>query len=518
MHQASSACYDYFKWGDYLTGNGTDHAEGGWMDRDYYAIALACSMGILNEVPQAYCAQWGAPQAIHQRYADLVSVYGAGGAPGLAIVQNMQHRDTEVLMLYPIDLVAADERFGSWMTQYGYANYVTQAKLLERGEVRDGAIEMAGRRFTTLAALYEPFPSQQLLDMAEALAAQGGRVVWSGPPPWLDASGANVRVRWAGLFGVEPEGLTEAAYDGLRAPGRRVTFEGALAGVPAQTILTDLLVDRVYPMTPKEGVETVARMNAHTAGTVRRTEAGGTLAYLGFRPRDDQSESLGYEVRTWFEVLNALGAYPGTGAFAQNDNPDYLSRTTEYLVCRFPNGAVAVAPHFHDVEEGWPGGFARNREEDEAYMAAHPLRPNELHLEGFQAAGHTISYNGTGALAFQLDASGRLAAFAGNPGQSITVDGAAYDLADAGIGHLAFAPAPPERQKEGGARMLMLAHGLGFVRLPAPDLHPGARVVAQGPAPGSAGEAVSCSLDQGVLTVEITPQSRGRWLYVLDGQ
>src|SRR5205085_1198340 len=32
VHQAASACYDYFKWGDYLTGTGNDHAEGaGWI-------------------------------------------------------------------------------------------------------------------------------------------------------------------------------------------------------------------------------------------------------------------------------------------------------------------------------------------------------------------------------------------------------------------------------------------------------------------------------------------------------
>ena len=51
VHQAASACSDYFKWGDFLTGNGNDHAEGGWLDRNYFGLALACSTGILNEVP-----------------------------------------------------------------------------------------------------------------------------------------------------------------------------------------------------------------------------------------------------------------------------------------------------------------------------------------------------------------------------------------------------------------------------------------------------------------------------------
>ena len=47
------------------------------------------------------------------------------------------------------------------MVQYGYGNYVTAAKLLERGKVKGNAIEMAGRRFTTLVTLFEPFPSEE---------------------------------------------------------------------------------------------------------------------------------------------------------------------------------------------------------------------------------------------------------------------------------------------------------------------------------------------------------------------
>ena len=160
VHQAASACHDYFKWGDYLTGNGNDHAEGGWIDRNYFALALACSTGILNEVPYSYAAHWGMPAEINRRRTSLVNAYGAAGSPLFGLVQDMQHRDVDVLMLYPLDLVAVDERFGSWMTQYGYANLITQAKLLERGKVAGNAIELAGRRFTTLATMFEPFPSQ----------------------------------------------------------------------------------------------------------------------------------------------------------------------------------------------------------------------------------------------------------------------------------------------------------------------------------------------------------------------
>ena len=41
VQQAACACSDYFRWNEFLTGSGNDHAEGGWSDRDYYGLALA---------------------------------------------------------------------------------------------------------------------------------------------------------------------------------------------------------------------------------------------------------------------------------------------------------------------------------------------------------------------------------------------------------------------------------------------------------------------------------------------
>ncbi|MDQ1257591.1 MAG: hypothetical protein QG656_2197, partial [Candidatus Hydrogenedentes bacterium] len=367
VHQAASACYDYFKWGDFLTGNGNDHTEGGWLDRDYVGLALACSTGVINEVPYSYGAHWGMPNEVSQRRSALVNAYGAAGAPFHGMVQDMVHRDVDVLMLYPIDLVASEERFGSWMTQYGYANSITQAILVERGVVKDGAIEIAGRRYHTLVTQFEPFPSVALLTMMGELAAQGGRVVWSGPPPVLLEDGTSALPAWQDLVGVD---YVPSVADGLITPGKQVVFEGPLTAMPAMTILTDFLVDRVYPVTPREGVTVAARMKKHVVGAHRTLDGGGSVTYLGFRPRDDQSASLGYETRCWFDVLTTIGAYAPTGAFpGVNDNTEYLSRTTDYLCCRFPNGTVAIAPHLQRLEECWPGGFARNAEEDKAIVA-----------------------------------------------------------------------------------------------------------------------------------------------------
>ena len=93
------------------------------------------------------------------------------------------------------------------------------------------------------------------------------------------------------------------------------TGDAAYASVAPQTILTHELVDRIYPVTPAAGAETVATVQRHCVGTVRRVVSGsnrsqGVAAFLGFRPLDNQSASLGYDTRTWFDALAALGAYP----------------------------------------------------------------------------------------------------------------------------------------------------------------------------------------------------------------
>ncbi len=66
--------------------------------------------------------------------------------PTISAITDNLHRDVNVLILYPMNLVAAEERFGSWMTQYAYANYITAEKLLELGKVNaDGFIEVNGQ-------------------------------------------------------------------------------------------------------------------------------------------------------------------------------------------------------------------------------------------------------------------------------------------------------------------------------------------------------------------------------------
>jgi hypothetical protein len=500
VHQAASACHDYFKWGEYLTGTGNDHPEGGWLDRDYYGLALACSTGIINEVPYSYCAHWGHPAEVSHRRRQLQYAFGLAG-PGsiFTMVQDIQHRDVDVMMLYPLDLVSAEERFGSWTTQYGYANMITQAKLLEMGAVRDGGVEIAGRRFTTLVATFEPFPHPELLDLMEQLARTGGKVIWSGPPPLMDSS-----ERWQEIFGVSY--TPDAGGWGRPVPGHQITFENQLKDVTPQTILTDFLVDHIYPVTPRADSEVVARCGKHVVGVYRATSGGGALVFLGYRPRDDQAASLGYETCNWFQVLHALGAYPG------NDNTEVISRTSEYVACRFPNGAVTLAPHLTRLEEDWPGGFSRNREQDMAIVERLDLPSTRIRLESFRVNGHCVDYEGSGAVAFRMDESGNLVAFAGHDCASITIDGRKFAFADGCVGQIGWGPVQENRQVENGAKLMVFCDTVGNIRIPARPYPEEILFYAEGNGPGQKGEPVLCRREGENLVVEITEAARSRWI------
>jgi hypothetical protein len=332
-----------------------------------------------------------------------------------------------------------------------------------------------------------------------ALAESGGRVIWSGPPPLLTAD----RRAWEELFGVEyaPEG-----QPGLAMPGRQVQFAGTLADVPSQTILTDFPVDYIYPVESGTGVERVAQVDGDVVGTHRQMPSGGQATFLGFRPRDDQSASLGYETRTWFEVLSTLGAYPG------DDNTERLSRTTDYLFCRFPNGALAAAAHLRRMAETWPGGFHRDDATDAELLRRFPPPDEIIRLAGCRVGGHEVSYEGAGAVTFHLDDQGNLLAFAGRECTGITVDGRTFALADAPVKALAFAPIPPERRTDPRALLQVRVEGDAVITLPAPNV---TRLVAEGPTPGSRGPDIPCQLNGVHLGFTVPAEAQGRWIYGL---
>lgn len=500
VHQASAACYDYFKWSEYLQPTGNDFAEGGWNDRDYYGAAMAASIGVINKYPNAYAAAWGMPGAVYERKMAINDAFGARASAPIDLITGSVHRDIDVLMLYPMNLVATEERFGSWMAQYGYANYLTAEKLVRMGEVLpDGRIRVADKTYGTLVALFEPMPEKGLLDMMQRMADNGGRVVWFSAPPLLNSAGENCTAQWRRLFGAE---YAHDAYMGEIAAGKEISFRGRFAGVPKQTVLTDFLVDRIYPARPAEGGEAIAECAGQTVG-IRAARTKGEACYFGFRPRDDQSQSLGYETRTLFEILDAAGAYPPSGRFAGvNDNPSHVSRTSDYFVTTFPNTTTVVVRHYRTHPENWPGGFSRNEKEDAEALAANPLPSDRISLREAKIDGHDVSYDGRLSVAFRTDADRRLVAFVGRDCNEITLDGTTYRFADAPLGMLAFAPSPGDAQT-----YRVQVTGQGRVTLPV--LPAGEKTVVR-----DGKKKVKSETADGQLVLDIDPSLSGRWLTV----
>jgi hypothetical protein len=329
----------------------------------------------------------------------------------------------------------------------------------------------------------------------------------------------------ADLFGVHTVGAPDPL--GLSLPGRQVAFEGALSDVAPQMILTDFTVDRVFPVQPLEGAEPVAAMRtggpegARCIGVRKAHPGGGQAVYLGFRPRDDQAASTGVETRAWFDILSALGAYPG------DDNPAALSRGGGLLACAFPNGAVAVCPHFMDYPENWPGGFFRDEEDDRRIVAANPLSDDRLALRRLRVAGQKVSYDGRHSVAWRCDAGGRLIAFAGLGCTGIKLNGRSYRWSDQPV-DIGWHPLSAEQRTERYAPLCRVWVGSpGQVRLPL-DLPAGDVEVWLGAhmpwggrprraAHGRAGfgeRQVTFGVSKGSLSLDVDEDIAGHWLYV----
>jgi len=458
VHQASSACYDYFKWSEYLEPTGNDFAECGWSDRNYYGAAMAASIGVINKYPSAYAAAWGLPEKALERKMAVNYAYGAQAPRDIAAITGGVHRDIEVLALYPMSLVAVEERFGSWMTQYGYSNYLSAEKLMKMGKVQeDGKIAVKNKKYGTIVVLFEPLPEKGLLAMLSEFVEKGGKVLWFGTPPLLDSEGNDCSKQWQKLAGVS---YHFDSYMGEMAPGKEIIFDGSFSNVSSQTILTDFLVDRIYPVNPNKN-EVIARCAGKTVG-VKTIHGKGEFYFLGFRPRDDQSQSLGYETRTLFETLNTAGAYPASGTFVgENDNPTVISRTSDYFVSTFPNTTTMVVRHYRTHCEAWGGGFSRNAEEDAIALERNPLPSDRVVLENAAINGHRITYDGRLWMAFRTNEK-KLIAFIGNSCKAITIDGAHYFFSKKPLEKIVFIP----KTKKKKSSYDVLIKGEGTVSLP----------------------------------------------------
>lgn len=435
-----SACNDHFKWNEFLCAVGTDIPEGGFLDRNYYGAAYTSSLAALNIMEYAYYCIWGSPDPIKELQAELGYTYGhysnycKSFEFGHNLVQGMTTRISNVLTLCPMDLNYVEERYGNWMVQYGYTDYITEEKLLENvKEPVDAALQVGNRSYRALVVSYSPLMSVETLQLLKAYVEKGGKVVWCSAPAQeaevqdlaLETEGQEAVPQaeihalelWKELFGVQ-----ELAFglEGECAGGQKVHF-GGMCTVKDMPILTDLFPDRIYPVVPGEG-KAIATLGEKILGTLKEYPGGGKAVYLGFRVRDDQSGSTGEDVDTLFSVLRELGCYEEKGC-------EISSRPAEsrYIYNRFPNGSVTLCNHMRSLrEQGWQRTFYRDEEKDQEFMKHLTIPSREVHLEEMELLGHRVTYEGMGALTYRYDPQEGLLGLVGSDTCGICIDGQEY--------------------------------------------------------------------------------------------
>ena len=440
--EAVAACYDYFRWNDYFSGGGTDHGEHGYADRNYYTQAFGSSLAVLNADGRGYAGGWGSPEPVITRMNTIARIFGNGSFRGSGrdqYIQNWESRITDVLLIYPLDLLYSEERFGSWMVQYGYCNYITENKFLEFAQVGDdGSIIIKGRSYRAVVFLYQSFVSQKTISLLEQLLNKGGRVLWTSTPPVKYWDQDKAVPEWNSLFGVKPAG--EAAKP-ILAKGKNIRFDSGI-NTADMLVPTDMLPDYVYRFAAGDGTREIAWLGDTPVGFEKKYSGGGQAVYLAFRARDDQSQSMGTDISTLFDVLCYMGAYSKDGA-------EIISRPKEarYIMQRFPNGTVSLANHYRTFYEKWSSLFGRDPAQDEEFLRGRELPTLEIDLKDEKIFNHKVNYAGTDTLTYRLDESGKLLGFCGT-GKKITLDGKSYNFTGSD-GWFSFAPLDKKLLEDG---------------------------------------------------------------------
>jgi hypothetical protein len=442
IRENMAGCADYFEWNEFLSCGGTDHPEGGFLDRCYYGAAFVSGLAVANRSRLGLYGLWGSPQPLLDRLDRVGTAFGLGAYDaegqriGHNLIQGLTPRQSDVLLLYPLDLNAVEERFGSWMVQYGYGDYLTEEQFdrLYSG-LADGRVQVGARSYRAIGVLYSPLMSEETLARLTQIAEAGGRILWCAAPAQGSAA---AEAAWQRLFGVA--GL-DFAHAGVAAGGEGVEFSGQLAALPSMGIPSDLLPDHTYPVRPGSAA-VVAQVGGRCVGTWRTTPAGGLAVYCGFRPRDDQSGSQGSDIRTLFDLLQAMEAYaPGSleAASRPADAP--------YLLQRSPNGAVTMTAHCrwfdardHTRMEDWSGPFFRDAARDQAILANVALPATAIAVDQ-EIDGHRVTVQADGVVTYLVD-DGQLVGLAADQLAGFELDGHRYDFTDQVI-DLTWAPLEP---------------------------------------------------------------------------
>jgi hypothetical protein len=318
----------------------------------------------------------------------------------------------------------------------------------------------------------------------------------------LNGQGENCSEEWSALLNVS---YKYSIFQGEIASGKIVNFKNRLKNIPSQTILTDFLVDRIYPVVPLKDAEQLAEADGRIVGVASKTGKGATY-YFGFRPRDDQSASLGYETRTLFEILNAVGAYLPTGKFAGiNDHTEYVSRNSDYLTTRFPNGTTMIVRHYRTHRENWLDGFSRNAELDNLALKENPVPGDEIILSDFKVNGHHVTYQGKLTTAFRMNDKNDLIAFDGSQCNQIKIDGKNYTFGEKAFDKIAFAP-----ENEQLTSFAISATGEGLLILPLLNFETGNSILTD-----SKNTPINFQSEKGRIIIHITPEISGKWLRLI---
>ena len=418
-----SACNDHFKWNEYFWAVGTDIPECGFLDRNYYGAAYSSSLAALNAGEFAYYCIWGAPDQVKERMAEVGQSYGhytgycKSYDPGHNLLQGCTTRLSDVLTVCPVDLNYLEERFGNWMVQYGYTDYITEEKLLEYAKPNGPILQVKNRSYRALVVTFSPLMSKEAMQLIRSYAEMGGKVIWCSAPALREAEGVSDLFR-------DTFGVAQYAFDryGVAAQNESVRF-GGFETVKDMKILSDLFPDRVYPVIPREGLA-VATLGDRVVGTRKDYPTGGSAVYLGVRVRDDQSRSTGEDVDTLFSLLCELGGYEEKGCEISSRPAD-----ARYIYHRFPNGTISLCNHFRTFRElSWPWGFYRDEEKDNAFMENITMPPHDITLQRMEINGHQITYQGEGIVTYCYDEKAGLLSLGGRKTCGICVDGKEFRL------------------------------------------------------------------------------------------
>ena len=157
------------------------------------------------------------------------------------MVQNLRHRLSDVLVLYPTQLNYAEERFGSWMVQYGYCDYITQEKLLAYAvPSNDALLHVRGRAYRAVVAMFEPFVDRKTVELLSDFIVRGGKLLWTGPAPLRFEDGESAKGAFQQMFGLASVATLNT---GVRSEDAKITFIGSFEGISPMEARTGLLPD-----------------------------------------------------------------------------------------------------------------------------------------------------------------------------------------------------------------------------------------------------------------------------------